>query len=58
MLGTGCLARRNPRRNAKVDEEEDPLVRRKEELVLMDANARANAREVEEGLVREAEEKA
>ena len=43
---------------AKVDEEEDPLVRRKEELVLMDANARAKGREVEEGLVREAEEKA
>ena len=39
---------------AKVDEEEDPLVRRKEELVLMDANARAKGREVEEGLVREA----
>ena len=48
-------------KHAKVDEadeEEDPLVRRREELVLMDANARAKGREVEEGLVREAEEKA
>ena len=42
----------------EADEEEDPLVRRREELVLMDANARAKGREVEEGLVREAEEKA
>ena len=48
-------------KRAKVDEaeeKEDPLVRRREELVLMDANARAKGREVEEGLVREAEEKA
>ncbi|WZN58863.1 putative ankyrin repeat protein [Chloropicon roscoffensis] len=50
-------------KRAKVDkakEEEDPLVRRREELVLMDANMRANAiakgKELEEGLVREAKE--
>ena len=46
----------------KTDEEEDALVRRREELVLMDANARANVRamrkELGERMVREAEEKA
>ena len=46
----------------KTDEEEDALVRRREELVLMDANARANVRamrkELGESMVREAEETA
>ena len=40
------------------DEEEDPLVRRKEELVLGAANARAKGKELEERLVREAKEEA
>ena len=46
----------------KTDEEEDALVRRREELVLMDANARANVRamrkELGDSMVREAEETA
>ncbi|WZN61405.1 putative ankyrin repeat protein [Chloropicon roscoffensis] len=43
----------------KTDEEEDALVRRREELVLMDANARANVRAMrKESMVREAEETA
>ncbi|WZN65640.1 hypothetical protein HKI87_12g72000 [Chloropicon roscoffensis] len=63
-----CGAGEPSTKRAKVDEEkeakeeEDRLVRRREELVLMDANARANARakrrEVEEGLVREAMDEA
>ncbi|WZN64459.1 hypothetical protein HKI87_09g60150 [Chloropicon roscoffensis] len=42
----------------EADEEEDPLVRRREELVLGVANARAKGKELEERLVREAEEEA
>ena len=44
---------------AKVDEakeEEDPLVRRKEELILGVENARAEAKRWEKSLVRDAEE--
>ncbi|WZN65570.1 hypothetical protein HKI87_12g71300 [Chloropicon roscoffensis] len=56
-----CGAGEPTAKRAKVDEakeEEDPLVRRREELVLMDANARAKGKELGERMVREAEEKA
>ena len=45
-------------KRTKADEEEARLVRRREELVLGVANARAKGKELEERLVREAEEKA
>ena len=60
-IGMACGAEDPTAKRAKVDEakeEEDPLVRRREELVLGVANARAKGKELEERLVREAEEEA
>ena len=56
-----CGAEDPTAKRAKVDEakeEEDPLVRRREELVLSFVNARAKGKELGERLVREAEEEA
>ncbi|WZN61919.1 hypothetical protein HKI87_05g34550 [Chloropicon roscoffensis] len=56
-MARGAESSSSSAKRAKVDEE-DPLVRRRNELVLLDANARAEGEKRGERLVREAEEEA